>query len=339
MKKLKYAIVGWGSISDIHAQALIEAENSVLTAVYTSSIEKKEQITEKYDVQVFNDYKELLKTDIDVVSICTPSGTHLEFGKLAAEAGKHVVVEKPIEVSIEKGKKLIEICKDNRVKLGLIFQNRYLKSVIKIKSIIDEGLLGKIFHVSAYIKWFRTQDYYNSGNWRGTFNLDGGGATMNQAIHTVDLLLHLIGDVEKVAALTGTFTHVGIEVEDSSVAVLKFKNGAIGTIEASTAIQPAQPRCIEIHGEKGTIILEGDEEKIKIEGYENNNTPQKSDSSTNSPFAGFKIYPHKNQFEAISNSIINNYEIAVNGEESLKSLALVKSIYESDRIGQFVKIL
>ena len=338
MSKLKVGIVGWGTIADIHARAIVEARNCELTSVYTSNKEKEKEIEEKYDVNVYNNYEKLLKSDVDIVSICTPSGTHLNFGKEAAKCGKHVVVEKPIEVTIKKAKELIEVCRENEVKLGVILQNRYLSSVQKIKKIIKEDKLGKIFHASAYIKWWRSQEYYDSSQWRGTYELDGGGTLMNQSIHTVDLLVYLTGKPVSVASLMGTFRHDRIEVEDSVVAIVKFENGAIGSIEASTSIQPAQPRKIEIHGEKGTVVLEGDEAIIHIEGIEETGKAVQSDSGADSPLAGFKIEPHKKQFEEIAQAIIENREPEVNGVVAMESLAMVEAIYKSGREGRFIDL-
>lgn len=334
MRKLKYGIVGWGTISGIHAQALTNACNCLLSAVYTSSEIKAKEIKTKYNVDVFTNYNDMLKSDIDVVSICTPSGTHLEYGVQAAVNGKHVVVEKPIEITTERGRELINACKNNNVLLGVIFQNRYLDAVKKIKKFIDENGLGKIHHVSAYVKWWRGQDYYDSSQWRGTYKLDGGGALMNQSIHTVDLLIYLIGNIKEVAAFTGTFAHERIEVEDSAVIAVKFESGAIGVMEVSTSIQPAQPRRIEIHGEKGTVILNGDEAVFNIPGFESSIESVISNSGADSPLAGFKFEPHMLQLEEISEAILNKNEIRVDGEEALKSLAVVKAVYKASKLNR-----
>lgn len=330
---MKVGIVGWGTISDIHAQALVEAENCSLNAVFTSSISKNKLILEKYNVEIFNNYEDMINSNlIDSVSICTPSGAHLEFALKAARKGKNIIIEKPIEVTVKRAKEIINACEENHVALAVIYQSRYLSSVQRIRDIISKKRLGKIFHASAYVKWYRNQEYYDSGAWRGTKELDGGGVLINQAIHTVDLLQYFVGNVKEVSAFTGTFTHNNIEVEDSSTAILRFENGAIGTIEASTSINPAQSRRIEIHGEKGTVILDGDNAVIQIDGYENDNeNSEVSKSGSDSPLSGFSIIPHKKQYEEISNKIMNREMPNVSGEEALKSLAIVEGIYHSSR--------
>ena len=211
----------------------------------------------------------------------------------------------------------------------------------ELKHFIDNGSLGKPVMGDAYVKWYRSQEYYDSGAWRGTIALDGGGVLINQAIHTVDLLQWLMGDVDTVFGQTGTFTH-DLEGEDNAVATLRFKNGAIGVIEASTSVQPAQARKLEIHGEKGTIVIEDDDVKILLEGgnsadISDSSEEKKESSGASSPLGGFSIIPHKNQFEAIADVIEKNETPLVSGEESLKSLAIVLAVYESARTGKNVK--
>ena len=337
---MKVGIVGWGTISDIHAQALVSAENCSLNAACTTSTSKNKLIRNKYDIEIFNNYEDMLNSDlIDSVSICTPSGAHLDFAVEAARKKKNVIIEKPIEVTVERAKEIINACKENDVALAIIYQSRYLSSVKKIKEVISKKQLGKIFHASAYVKWYRDQEYYDSAAWRGTKKLDGGGVLINQAIHTVDLLQYFVGNVIEVSAFTGAFTHTNIEVEDSVTAILRFENEAIGVIEASTSINPAQSRRIEIHGEKGSVILDGDIGVIKIDGYENENENlDASKSSADSPLAGFSIIPHKNQFEEISNRIMNGEVPSVSGVEALKSLAIVEGIYHSSRDKRIISL-
>ena len=337
---MKVGIVGWGTISDIHAQALVAAENCSLKAVFTSSTSKNKSILEKYDIEIFNNYEDMLNSNlIDSVSICTPSGAHLEFAVEATRKKKNVIIEKPIEVTVERAEEIINACKENDVALAIIYQSRYLNAAQKIKDVISKNLLGKIFHASAYIKWYRTEEYYDSGAWRGTKELDGGGVLINQAIHTIDLLQYFVGNVKEVSAFTGTFTHKNIEVEDSTAAILRFENEAIGVIEASTSVKPAQARRIEIHGENGTVILDGDNAIIKIEGYESENEDlEESNSGADSPLSGFSFIPHKKQFEEIADRIMNVKEPNVSGAEALKSLAIVEGIYHSNNDKRIVSI-
>ncbi|MGH7600033.1 MAG: Gfo/Idh/MocA family protein, partial [bacterium] len=255
--------------------------------------------------------------------------------------GKHVVVEKPIEVTLERGKLLIEACKKNDVKLAVIFQNRFLPDAIRMKETIAGSELGKIFLGDAYIKWHRMQAYYDSAQWRGTLALDGGGALINQAIHTIDLLQWMLGKVETVFGQIGTFTHTGIEGEDTAAATLRFQNGALGVIEASTAVQPAMERRLEIHGEKGTAVLAGNSFRLLGANFsqpENASPNEPSARGASSPLQNFTAEPHKRQYEAILNAISQNQTPPVSGEEGLESLAIVLAIYESAKRGRPVNL-
>ena len=193
------------------------------------------------------------------------------------------------------------------------------------------------------MKWFRTQDYYDSGVWRGTLELDGGGALINQSIHTIDLLQWMMGGVESIYGQIGTFTHENLEGEDNAVATLRFKSGAIGVIEGSTSVQPSRPRRIELHGEKGSAIIDDDDVEIQLAG---DNTEKEKDSGeakktgagSSSPLAGFSIDPHKDQFDAIAGAIEKDGEPPISGEESLKALAIVLAIYESSKTNMPVNL-
>ena len=340
--KLKIGIVGLGNIADIHAQAIKETSNAELISAYSSSEDKAGAFADKYSINGFSDWDKFINDpNLDAVSICTPNGTHLDFGEKAAKAGKHVIVEKPIEVTLERARKLIDVCRENDVQLAVIYQTRFMDKIGELKHFIDNGGLGELVMGDAYVKWYRSQEYYDSGAWRGTIALDGGGVLINQAIHTVDLLQWLMGDVDTVFGQTGTFTH-DLEGEDNAVAALRFKNGAIGVIEASTSVQPAQARKLEIHGEKGTIVIEDDDVKILLEDgnsadISDSSEEKKESSGASSPLGGFSIIPHKNQFEAIADAIEKNETPLVSGEESLKSLAIVLAVYESARTGKNVK--
>ena len=269
---------------------------------------------------------------MDAVSICVPSGKHLDLGVKAAEAGKHVIVEKPIEVTLKRANTLIEKCKEKNVQLAVIYQTRFMPEIMKLKEQIEQNEIGEIFMGDAYLKWFRDQAYYDSGAWRGTFELDGGGVLINQGIHTVDLLQWFMGDVDTVYGKVGTFTHQNLEVEDNAVAVIKYKSGAIGVIEGSTSVQPAQSRRIELHGSKGTIVIDNNDVKVlSPEAEEQEAIKEKEVASGANPLAGFSIEPHKKQFEAIVDAINTNSAPPVSGEDSLKSLAIVLAIYESSK--------
>ncbi len=329
--KVKIGIVGCGNIAPVHAEAISSTNYGILISVFSRSESNINKMKDRFNVAGYDDYEKFLSDpNLDAVSICTPNGTHLEFAEMAAKAGKHVVIEKPIEVDIRRAKRIIDICNKNNVKLAVIYQNRFLDDVIKMKNVIDKGVLGKIFMSDARIKWYRDQQYYDSAQWRGSFKLDGGGVLINQAIHTIDLWLWMLGEPKTIFAHTGTFTHNNIEGEDNAVAVVEFRNGSIGVLQGSTSIIPAMKRRIEIHGENGTGILDGDVFYL----LDNQNKVIKEDNNSintggASPLAGFSIEHHKKQFEQIFDAIINNKKPVVSGEESLKSLAFVKAVYES----------
>lgn len=328
--KLGIGIVGCGNISDIHADAISAMESCDLVSACTRNIERLNSFSSKYSVTPYQSYDEFLTDpNLDIVTICTPSGTHFDYGKKAAQAGKHVIVEKPIEITLERGLMLVEACRKKNVKLAVIYQNRFIDNVVKMKKILDKGIIGNVFMASASVKWYRDQHYYNESGWRGTLKLDGGGAVINQSIHTIDLLQWMLGDMESIYAYTVNSTHDGIEAEDNAVAAMKFKNGSIGVFQASTSILPAQERTIELNGTKGTLLLRGDklflkEDNEKVESLESPKPVGASD-----PLDGLDYENHLKQYKQIIHSILADTEPVVSGEESLKSLAVVEAIYQS----------
>lgn len=319
-KKLRIGIVGLGVISYRHAQSILDTKNAELVAASSRTEQNREKFSKEFDIKMFAGYEEMLtQNDIDAVSICTPSGTHLKFGMKAAEAGKHVIVDKPIEVSVERGQMLVESCEKNGVKLAVIYQNRYSDAVLKLKDAVDSGKIGKPVMARGTVKWFRTQDYYMDSGWRGTLELDGGGALINQSIHTIDLLIWILGDLKCVFGLKDTLTHEEIEAEDNLIATLQFTNGTLGQFEASTSIVPQQLRTIEINGSKGTAVLRGDE--FILNQGEEELREDFSDENDD--------YFFKKQYKKIVSAILNNEQPPVSGPEALLSLAAVEAIYDS----------
>ncbi|UCD37857.1 MAG: Gfo/Idh/MocA family oxidoreductase [Fidelibacterota bacterium] len=330
------SLVGCGIISEVQAEAIQNADNAELVSVYSRKRENAERIGEQFQVPWSTDWDAFIQDEqVDIVSICTPSGNHLDYGRQAAKAGKHVVVEKPIEVTLERGRELIQICRNRGVRLAVIFQNRYMPEVQRLKRHLEAGELGDIFLASAYVKWYRKQEYYDSAEWRGSFALDGGGVLINQAIHTIDLLQWMVGEVESISGHIGTLTHERIEGEDNAVAVLRFKGGALGVIEGSTSVLPPMPRRLEIHGTQGTAILTGS--ALRIENADGSRKDSKEESHPELSAGaqkGFSAVPHQRQFEAIVEAIKKGTDPPVSGDEALKSLAIVLGIYESSRTQQ-----
>lgn len=337
-KAFNVGIIGCGTIAEIHAKVLSELAMAKLVSAFSRNIDNAKRLSEKYDIKPFDNLEVFFDDpNLDVITICTPSGTHLDYGRLAARAGKHVIVEKPIEVSLQRAQALIDICKKQNVRLAVIYQNRFLPDVIRLKEKVQQGDLGKIFLADAFIKWYRSQDYYESADWRGTFQLDGGGVLINQAIHTIDLLQWIVGGLKNVFAQMGTYSHQRIEGEDTAAAILEFENGAIGVIEGSTSVVPAMDRRLEIHGTEGTAVLKGD--NLFLANKDNDGSQidkmRKEESSvgSSSPLKGFSSEPHRQQFENIFRALGENLNPPVSGEESMDSLAIVKAIYESARKG------
>lgn len=334
--RIRAGIVGLGNISDIHAQAIAASRNGSLVAVCSGNDEKRSRFEEKYGVRGFGSYEEMLEDGgIDLVSICTPSGTHLDYGSRAAGAGKHIVVEKPIEVSLERAASLLRVCRSNGVKPAVIYQSRFTDDAIRMKKAIADGDIGEPFLVTATVKWFRSEEYFREAPWRGTLDLDGGGAVINQSIHTVDLVEWLLDEVESVQALKGTFTHPGIEGEDNAVAIFRYRSGIIGTFVASTSVVPPLPRQVDVHGNRGTAQLLDhrfrlfrSEEDLHAEGGES------KASGGASPLADFAAEPHKRQFEAIFEALLNGDAPPVSGPESLRSLGFVSALYRSSETGK-----
>ncbi len=335
----KLGLVGCGTISGTHAEAIANSELGTLIAAHSRTKANLDAFCEQYDVRGYSDYDQFLESDIDIVVICTPTGTHLDFGLKAAEAGKHLIIEKPIEVTLERGQRLIRASEENDVKLAVIFQNRFIDEVQKMKAVLDEGQIGKPVMVDASVKWFRDQEYYDSAGWRGTLSLDGGGALINQAVHTVDLMLWLCGDVESVKAYTGTLTHERMEGEDNAVSAIRFESGALGVFKASTSIVPAQSRKIEVHCEQGTAVLDGDTFSVSGESSGDNRQAEKAKSTgAANPMEGMTGSNHQKQYEQILTAFYEDREPVVSGNDSLKSLAFVRAVYESAEQQQAVNL-
>src|SRR5678816_3821958 len=253
-----FGIIGGGGISDTHARAASGVDGVGVSAFFGGNKEKVQQLAKKYSGVAYERFSAFLEhKPMEAVIIGSPSGLHSQEGIECARRGLHVLVEKPIDVTVEKADSLISECARHQVKLAVCFQDRFAADSIRLKDLITSGALGKLILVSGRVKWYRPPEYYSGSRWRGRLSLDGGGALMNQGVHTVDLLLWLLGDVKRVYAKAVTALH-DIEVEDTIVATLEFANGAIGTLEAATSVYPGYPRRLELTGSEGTIVLEDD---------------------------------------------------------------------------------
>jgi predicted dehydrogenase len=341
-----WAIIGCGMIAKFHARAIAEMKGSKLVACHSRALEKATEFTSQFGGKPYSDLEKMLSDPaVDIVTICTPSGAHLEPAIAAARAGKHVLVEKPLEITTARCDKLIEACDRAGVRLGTIFPSRFHRSAQLLKNAVDAGRFGSIALAAAYVKWYRTQQYYDSGMWRGTWKLDGGGALMNQAIHSVDLLLWLMGPVKSLSAMTALRAHERIEVEDAAVASLEFESGALGSIEATTAAYPGSLKRIEIAGSTGYATLEEEalikwdfakplkaDEKIK-EGMKTNST---GGGASDPAAIGHKA--HQSLFEDFVKSLKKGTPNLIDGLEGRKSVELINAIYRSAKTGRRVSV-
>ncbi|WP_235427025.1 Gfo/Idh/MocA family protein [Cohnella kolymensis] len=255
-RTIKFGIIGCGIIAELHANAIAACPNTELLAVTDVDADRARHFAEKHGIALHgSDLSALLAhPDIDVVSVCTPSGLHRDAAVAAAEAGKHVLCEKPLEISAEKMEGMINACRRNGVKLGCVYQRRARAVPRKVKQVLEQGLLGKLVLCDAYLKYYRDQAYYDSAGWRGTWALDGGGALMNQGVHGVDMIQWLCGGITRVYGRTAALAR-SIEVEDTAAAVVEFGGGAFGVIEGATTVYPERSTRFEIHGELGSIIF------------------------------------------------------------------------------------
>ncbi len=256
MDKVRYAIIGLGSIAERHAEAIMNTPGAELVGGY--SVVGAEQFAAKHHARIFQTYEDVLASpDVDAVALCTPSGLHTPQALQAMRAGKHVLTEKPMSLTLKDADALIAMQKETGCKGSVISQYRFTPAVEEIKRALALGAFGSVVSGSLQMKYWRSKEYYASGAWRGTWEMDGGGALMNQGIHGIDIFRTLMGAPRQLTAYARTLTHA-IEVEDSAVAIVEFDSGAVGTIEGSTTCFPGYPRRIEICGDKGSVVLEED---------------------------------------------------------------------------------
>ena len=338
---INIGIIGGGNISATHARAAREIDGVEIAAFYGFNQEKSRLLGQEFGARVYTDLIAFLAhRPMDLVAIGSPSGLHATQGIAAARQGLHVLVEKPIDINLKSADALIAECDQAAVKLGVFFQDRMAPDLCRLRELIDGGRLGRPVLVSARVKWYRSAEYYSGSRWRGTFALDGGGALINQGVHTVDLLVWLMGDVARVQAKTITGLHQ-IEVEDTVVATLEFRNGAIGALEAATSAYPGYPRRIELTGSEGTVIVEGDhiiraDLRTPLEDLPLNK-PDHSQIRATSPVVS-DVTGHRKILEDFIRAIQTNGRPLCDGREGRRSLAVVKAIYESSRTGLAVDL-
>ena len=337
--KFKLALVGCGRISKNHFDALRRIEGLELTAVCDIVPERAQAAAQQEGVAAFTSYEEMLsRAECDIVSICTPSGIHAAQGALAARAGKHVITEKPMAITLGQADELVKACDDAGVFLFVVKQNRLNPPIQLLRRAVDKGRFGRIFLANTTVRWQRPQEYYDAAPWRGTWEFDGG-AIMNQASHYVDLIQWLVGPVESVMAKTATQAR-RIEAEDSGVALLKFRSGALGVIEVNVLTYPRNLEgSITILGEKGSVKIGGTAvnrvEHWLFADYDDDDKLVES-ASTNPP--NVYGFGHEGYYRNVLSVLRGEAQPQTDGRAGRKSLELILGIYESAKIGREVPI-
>lgn len=334
MQPLNFAVIGAGNIGKIHAQAIQHIPGARVSVVCSRTEAPGRALADACDAAWEADYNTAVqRDDVDVVAICTPSGTHAEIAIAAAQAGKHILIEKPIDITLARVDSIIDAAQRAKVVLACVFPRRFSGGVHKAKAALDAGRLGRLTLADVYVNWFRPQAYY-AGSWRGTWALDGGGALMNQAIHNIDLLQWLVGPVASVIGRTATLAHE-METEDTATALLTFQNGALGLIQGATSSWPGDPARVELHGDRGTIVIE--EGKITAwkladaaagEEAAMLNLEETQSSGAADPTAiGFEM--HRRQIVDLIEAIREHRPPMIEGAEARKSVEIIRAIYRS----------
>ena len=331
---LHAGFTGGGNITETHIRAAAAA-GLKLAAIYGMNSTKVAGLVQKYGGVAYSDFDRFLShKPMDVVMLGSPSALHSDEGIAAARSGLHMLTEKPIDVTVKRADALIKAAHTAGVKLGVFFQDRLKPDILRAKEWINLGTLGRPILVEAAVKWYRPREYYSGSKWRGTLALDGGGALMNQGIHTVDLLIYLLGDITRVQSVTKTALH-HIESEDTCIATLEFANGAIGVLHATTAAFPGYPRRVEITGTEGTLRIEQD--RITCLDLRNPSSlaeqiePADQNTSASSPVVS-DIRGHQRIIEDFVQAIETGREPVCDGEEGRRSVAVVEAIYHAARV-------
>jgi len=326
---LQLGLIGGGNISDTHARAAREVPGIKIAAVYGTNAEKVARLSAEHGAAPYSDFEKFLShRPLDFVAIGSPSGLHAEQGIAAARHGLHVLTEKPLDINLHRSDALIDAANQSGVKLGVFFQDRFKTDLLRVKDWLTAGILGKPILLDARVKWFRPPAYYGDSRWRGTLALDGGGALINQAIHTVDLLLWYFGDVAAVQAVRKTALH-DIEAEDTLVAALEFKNGALATLQAATSVFPGYPRRLELTGSEGTVIIEHDRliaADLRNPPPDFHGTGDDRNLSASSPAVN-DVRGHRAVLADFVRAIQTSSVPRCPGSEGRRSVALVEAIY------------
>ena len=344
MKTWNFGVVGAGLIADFHARAMGDIENAKFVACCDVNADRANALAKKYGGKAFDSYEKMLESDeIDIVTIATPSGLHMEPTVAAAKAGKHVICEKPLEITLERIDAMIEAHEKAGTRLGGIFPYRFNDLMVPLREAINSGRFGTITYASVYVPWWRTDAYYKD-SWHGTWKLDGGGALMNQSIHMVDMLCDLLPPIESVQAYTATLGHK-MEAEDAAVAALRYTNGALGLIYGTTASYPGQFRRFEITGTKGTVInVENSitvwqfaDERPEDEEVRKRFMEIEGGGGVADP-AAITHENHTRNFKAFLDTLERGEDFWIDGPEARKAVEVILAVYRSAREGRLIRL-
>jgi predicted dehydrogenase len=347
---LGFALVGCGMIARFHARALQEIPSARVAALVSRSHESAHKLLRETGLPpcpVFPSVEEAVRAPgVDAVIITTPSGAHREPALAAAAAGKHVVVEKPLEITGPRCRDIIDACDRAGVKLCTIFPSRFGDANGTLRAAVEAGKFGRVTLGETTCKWWRSQAYYDEGGWKGTQALDGGGALMNQAIHNVDLLLWMMGAATHVSGFTATLAHERIEVEDTAVAVVRFASGALGVIQATTSAHPGSPKTIAVYGDRGSAVIEQDDvlrwdftpETAEDRAVRERFATKAGRSGGAADPKAISHEGHRRQLADFVAAVRDNRPPKVDGREGKKAVDLICAVYESARTGRTVAL-
>lgn len=344
---LRFAIVGAGVIGPTHAEAIARLADAELVAVVDEDRDRALTLAQRFGASAYGDMQAMLdREQPDVANVCTPSGRHGEGAVRAMRAGCHVIVEKPMEITLPAIDEMLRVQKEMGVKLAVISQHRFDSAAQQVRALAEQGAFGRLVLGNAHIPWWRSQRYYDSGDWRGTWALDGGGVLMNQSIHSIDLLQWFMGPVRSVVAYTGTLVH-RMETEDVAVGILRFENGALGTIAATTGAYPGVTTRIEVFGDRGSAVIENDQlgylhlargEADEVGDYGASPEAQ-TDSTERAAGVGspaISADAHTLQIADMIRAIREDGTPLVDGHAARRPVAIILAVYESANTGKEV---
>ncbi len=340
MARRRFGIIGLGMAATPHAKSLIELEQRVeVVAAYSPTPARRKAFADKFSFPLVETPGAIFgDSSIEAIAILTPPNTHLDLVRSAAKAGKHILLEKPLEASTDRAMEVVRLCRHAQVKLAVVLQHRYKPAAIKLREALQSGILGRILSCSAAMRLWRPQTYYEQPG-RGTRARDGGGVLLTQGIHTLDLMMNLAGPVNEVRGYATTSVMHRMETEDLVVAAAKFANGAFGTIEATTAAYPGFPERIEIACQKGGAVLSGSGLSIlRMDGQVVEVAPDNSPGGAGADPMAFPNDYHRALIEDFLDAIDQNREPAINGAEALRVHRLIDALLDAGALGKTIAV-